>query len=76
MAEAIREKYIYENILGIINCKFSLVQVAHRWFKEYINTMTLKSVIKKCMLDPCLLYRLNKLGTKLSVIYVDDTLEL
>ena len=38
--------------------------------------MTLKAIIKKCKLDPCLLYRLNELGATISVIYVDDTLEL
>ena len=76
MEEAIKEKSIYENILGLIKCIYSLVQAARHWFKEYINTTTLKTLIKKCKLDPCLLYRLNELGTTISVIYVDDTLEL
>ena len=38
--------------------------------------MTLKAVFKQCNNDPCLLYRLNELGTVIFIVYIDDTLEI
>ena len=54
---------MYEDILIPIKYIYGIVQVESFWFKEYINTMTPKEAFKKCNTDPCILYRVNELGT-------------
>ena len=76
MAEVIEEYYTYEDILTLIKSIYCLVQVESFWFKEYTNKMTLKAGFKQCKTDPCLLYRVNELGTGLVIIYIFDTLAI
>ena len=71
MVGVIEVHYIYEYILTIITSTYGLVQEACFWFKEYIKTMTLKAVFKKCNTDTYLLYILNELRTTIVIIYVD-----
>ena len=74
MAEVLQENYTYEDILTLIKSIYGLVQAACRWFKEYTQTITLKVRFKQCNTDPCLLYRVNELGTETCIVYIDDTL--
>ena len=38
--------------------------------------MTYKAGIKQCNIDTCLIYRVNKLGTTIIIVYVYYRLEL
>ena len=38
--------------------------------------MTPKAVFKQYKMDPCLLYRVNELGTEIFIVYVYDTMEI
>ena len=67
MVEVIEEHYIYEDILMLVKSIYSLVQSSHFLFNKYINNITLKAVFKQFKTDPCLLYRLNELGTVISI---------
>ena len=62
--------------MTLIKSIYGLIQAARLWFKEYIKTMALKAGFKKCNTGPCLLYRVNELGTIIFIIYVDGTLEI
>ena len=74
MVEVLEEGYKYEDILTLIKYIYSIVQAECRWFKEYIKTMNQKAGLEKCKTDPCLLYRVNELGTAIVIVYVDDIL--
>ena len=76
MSEVLEEYYMYKDILTIIKSINDLVVSARFWFKEYIKTMTLKVGFKKCKTDPCLLYRVNKLGTAIVIVYKYDMLAM
>ena len=38
--------------------------------------MTQKAGFKHCRTDTCILYRVNKLGTAIVILYVDEKLEI
>ena len=70
----IKEHYKYENILTPIEFIFGLVHDVCHWFKERINTITLKAGFNKFKTDPCRLNILNELGTDIFNVYVDEIL--
>ena len=76
MAEVLEGDNTYEGILKLIKSIYSLVQASRCWFKEYTNTVTPKSMLKKFKTDTCLLYRLDELGTDIFIIYANDTLAI
>ena len=57
---------MYNNILVIIKYIYGLLKDESCQFKEYINDMVLKAVLKKYNSNPCQLYRLNKIGGNMS----------
>ena len=57
MAKVFEEQYTYADILTLVKSIWGLLQAARSWLKEYINTIILKAIFKKCKTDPCLLYR-------------------
>ena len=59
--------------MTLIKYIYGLVQAERFWFKEYIKIMTLKAWFKQCKTCPCILYRVNELGTAIVIVYVDDT---
>ena len=67
---------MYEDIGTLIYSIYGIIQAVRCWFGEYITTMTLKVGFKQCNTYPCVLYRLNSLGTEIGILYVDDTLEI
>ena len=75
-AEVLQENYTYEYILMLIKYIYGLVQASNLCFKGYINTMILNVGFKQCRIYPCLLYRLNELGTVIFIVYVNYTLEI
>ena len=54
MEEVIEEYYMYDDILILIKSICGIIQAAHCWFKEYINTAPLKSLLKQYNTDTCL----------------------
>ena len=76
MVWLIEEYYTYEYILTLIKYIYELIQEARFWFKEYIETTTLKAGFKQWETDPCLLYMLNEIGTLIAIVYVDETLTI
>ena len=67
---------MYENILTLIKCIYSLVHAAHLWFKEYIKTMILKAETNKLNTDTCLLYRVENRVTVIVIRYIDGLLKI
>ena len=67
---------MYKDILTLIKYNYDLLQAENLWFKVYIKTTTLKSGFKQCKTDSFLLYRVNKLGTVIVIIYIYDMLEM
>ena len=59
VSEVLEEHYTYKYILTIIKSIYGIVQAAHFLFKEYINTMNLKVVLKQYKTGTCLLCRFN-----------------
>ena len=62
--------------MTLIKYIYGLLQAAHFWFKEYIKTMTPKSGFKQFKTDPCILYRVNELGTAILTVYVNGKLAI
>ena len=52
---------------------YSLVQAAWQWWKKFITDLTCVGFIKG-EVDPCLLYRRDKHGLCIVIVYVDDCL--
>ena len=65
-----------KDILTLIKYTYGLLQVERCQFKEYIKAMILRAGFKQCNTDPCQLYILNKLGTVIVIVYVDDMLTI
>ena len=63
MSEVLEEHFMQKYIFSPIKCVYGLVQALCCWFKEYINTMTLKAVFNQCNTNTCLLYRVDELRT-------------
>ena len=76
MVEVLEEDYTCKDILPLIKSIYGLVRAERFWFKECIKAMTPKAGFKQCKTDSCLLYRLNKLGTSIVIVYINITLEI
>ena len=67
--EADEEDTCYQLLKGM----YHLCQSARQFWKKFVNEMIkIDAGFKISEVDPCLLYRENKLGTCMIIIYVDD----
>ena len=70
MSELLEENYTYKDILTLTNFIYGFVQKKLCWFKEYINTVTLKSGLNKCKTYNFIIYRVNELRTSIFIVYL------
>ena len=61
---------MYNDILALSKYIYIPVQANCCWFKEYIKTMDLEVWFKPFKSDPIILYRVNKIGTEIFILYI------
>ena len=68
------EQYDVDDALVLVQAMYGLVQAARQFFKKLRDTLVEKMSFRKCLSDQCLLHRVNKDGTVIVCLYIDDTL--
>jgi len=64
---------VKDTVLKLQMAMYRLVQLAWEWFK-HLSDALITLGFKPCESDPCLIYRVNKNGLCIILMYIDDNL--